>query len=134
DPAGFEWIDGSDADNSVIAFLRKGKSPGEPLLAILSFTPVPLHNYRVGVPSAGFWREILNSDAEEYGGSGRGNMGGIESAEIPTHGRPHSLSLTLPPLGMIFLQREAVEEEKDEKDPKDSNDEVEGDLEDAAGW
>jgi 1,4-alpha-glucan branching enzyme len=136
DPAGFEWIDGSDADNSVIAYLRKGKSPGEPLLAVFSFTPVPLDNYRVGVPSAGFWREILNSDAEEYGGSGRGNLGGVESEAIPTHGRPHSLSLTLPPLGMIFLQREAVEEEKDENDLKDIKDEEKDleELEDEAGW
>jgi 1,4-alpha-glucan branching enzyme len=137
DPAGFEWIDGSDADNSVIAYLRKGKSPGEPILAVLSFTPVPLDNYRVGVPGAGFWREILNSDAEEYGGSGRGNMGGVESEAIPTHGRAHSLSLTLPPLGMILLQREAVEEERDERDERDLRDikeEEDGEFKDEAGW
>jgi 1,4-alpha-glucan branching enzyme len=136
DPAGFEWIDGSDADNSVIAYLRKGKGPGEPILAVLSFTPVSHDNYRIGVPTAGFWREVLNSDAEEYGGSGRGNRGGVSSEPILAHGRPHSLSLTLPPLGMIFLQREAVPEERDDRDLRDAKDEEyeEEFEEDEAGW
>lgn len=130
DPAGFEWVDGSDADNSVIAYLRKGKSPGEPILAVFSFTPAQLENYRVGVPSAGYWREILNSDAADYGGSGRGNSGGVESEAIPTHGRAHSLNLTLPPLGMILLRRDAVaEEEKDLEDGKDLKDEEEPESE-----
>ena len=137
DPAGFEWIDGLDADNSVISYLRKGKSPGEPLLVVLSFTPVPHDNYRIGVPAAGCWREVLNSDAIEYGGSGRGNLGCVESEAIPTHGRAHSLSLSLPPLGMIFLRREAPPEEpeeKDLKDNKDAKDEEEEIVEDVDGW
>ncbi|MBW8874063.1 MAG: 1,4-alpha-glucan branching protein GlgB [Acidobacteria bacterium] len=124
DPQGFEWIDGSDADNSVIAYLRKGKSPGEPLLTVFSFTPVLRDNYGVGVPGAGCWREILNSDAIEYGGTGRGNYGGVEAQPTPLHGRTHSLTLTLPPLGVLFLQRED-EKERDNRDFRDNRDEEE---------
>ncbi|HEX4961311.1 MAG TPA: 1,4-alpha-glucan branching protein GlgB [Thermoanaerobaculia bacterium] len=128
DPAGFEWIDGSDAENSVIAYLRKGKSAGEPILAVFSFTPVVREHYRIGVPAAGYWREVLNSDAAEYGGSGLGNYGGVESEEIPKHGRGHSVALKLPPLGVLLLQREPVEEEeerdsRDDRDPRDENEE-----------
>ena len=114
-PDGFEWIDGSDAEYSVIAFLRRGKTPGEPVLAVFNFTPVPREDYRIGVPEPGLWKELLNSDAPDYGGSGKGNLGGVASDPVPMHGRPQSLSLTLPPLGVLFLQRE-VEREKDEKD------------------
>jgi 1,4-alpha-glucan branching enzyme len=67
---------------------------------------VPRQGYRVGVPSGGFWRELLNSDAKEYGGSGQGNLGGKHADAIPTHGRPNSISLTLPPLGVVFLKAE----------------------------
>ncbi|MEA2601950.1 MAG: 1,4-alpha-glucan branching enzyme [Acidobacteriota bacterium] len=126
DPAGFEWIDGSDAENSVIAYLRKAKSPVEPIVVVFSFTPVPRDGYRIGVPGRGFWREILNSDAAEYGGSGVGNLGGVEAEAMPKHGRTHSVSLTLPPLGVLFLQREAgAEDEEDLKDSKDTKDEEE---------
>jgi 1,4-alpha-glucan branching enzyme len=106
-PEGFEWIDGSDAEYSVIAFLRRGKSKGEPVVVVFNFTPVVRENYRIGVPGRGFWREILNSDAAEYGGSGVGHQGGVDAVPIPMHGRTHSLTLTLPPLGVLFLQREA---------------------------
>jgi 1,4-alpha-glucan branching enzyme len=105
-PEGFEWIDGSDADHGVIAFLRRGKS-GEPVVAVFSFTPVVHENYRLGVPGGGYWRELLNSDSPRYGGSGVGNGGGLDAVPIPVHGRSHSLTLTLPPLGVLFLQREA---------------------------
>jgi 1,4-alpha-glucan branching enzyme len=104
-PEGFEWIDCSDADKSILALLRKGKDGTRPLLVVLNFTPVARHNYRIGAPEGGYWREVLNSDAEVYGGSGQGNFGGIEAAPLPLHGRTHSLTLTLPPLGALFLQQ-----------------------------
>jgi 1,4-alpha-glucan branching enzyme len=103
DPAGFEWVEGNDAPNSVYAFLRKAPD-GEEVLAVFNMTPVPRSNYRVGVGRPGYWTEILNSDAEAYGGSGRGNLGGVESAPVPYHGRFHSLNLMLPPLGAVFLR------------------------------
>src|SRR4029079_19025675 len=103
---------GSDAEYSVIAFLRRStKTPAEPIAVIFNFTPVPRENYRIGVPGRGYWREILNSDAAEYGGSGKGNMGGVEAVPIPMHGKTHSLTLTLPPLGVLFLKRERPEDE-----------------------
>ncbi len=104
DPAGFEWIDCSDADNSVLVFLRKAKSSGDLILVACNFTPVPRANYRVGAPCGGFWTEILNSDATIYGGSGCGNGDGIEAAPIPMHGRHWSLNLTLPPLATVVLK------------------------------
>ncbi|HEV2845804.1 MAG TPA: 1,4-alpha-glucan branching protein GlgB, partial [Thermoanaerobaculia bacterium] len=110
-PDGFEWVDGSDADNSVIAFLRRGKA-GEPVLVVLHFTPVVRENYRLGAPGRGYWREILNSDAERYGGSGVGNYGGVDAVPIPMHGKSHSLTLTLPPLGVLFFKRDVVEDQE----------------------
>jgi 1,4-alpha-glucan branching enzyme len=105
DPTGFEWIDGSDADHSIISFLRRGGSGG-PVLAVGNFTPETHFGYRVGVPQGGFWRELLNSDAADYGGSGQGNRGGLEAEPVPSHGRQHSLNLTLPPLAVLFLTSE----------------------------
>lgn len=99
---GFEWIDCCDTENSILAILRKPKE-GRPVVIVLNFTPIPRHNYMVGVPSGGEWREILNSDAPIYGGSGQGNMGAVEAAPIPLHGRRWSINLTLPPLGAVFL-------------------------------
>jgi 1,4-alpha-glucan branching enzyme len=108
EPAGFEWVEGGDASLSVIAFLRKARTPGAaPLLVVCNFTPVPRPNYVVGVPGAGFWREIANSDATDYGGSGWGNLGGVTAEPVPSHGREHSLTLTLPPLSVIILKGEA---------------------------
>jgi len=104
DPAGFDWVDANDASNSVLSYLRRGKDPDEIILAVLNFTPVPRLDYRVGVPAGGFWKEIMNSDAEIYGGSGYGNFGGIEAEQKPFHGRPWSLNLTLPPLGAVFMK------------------------------
>jgi 1,4-alpha-glucan branching enzyme len=108
DPAGFSWIDANDADNSVLSYVRMGKSTADIILAVFNFTPVPREGYRIGVPDGGFWREILNSDAEQYWGSGQGNYGGVEADPEPWHGRPHSLRLQLPPLSMVLLKNEAV--------------------------
>ena len=104
DPAGFEWVDCSDFERSVISFIRKGRSTGDIILVVCNFTPTPRFNYRVGAPRGGFWREVLNSDAQQYGGGGHGNLGGVEAAPIPYHGRSYSLNLTLPPLGVVFLK------------------------------
>ncbi len=107
---GFEWIDCCDTENSIVSLIRKSHSNSEQFVAVvLNFTPVPRHNYAVGVPAAGFWREILNSDAPLYGGSGQGNMGGVDAAPIPLHGRRWSVTLTLPPLGAVFLMNEPGE-------------------------
>jgi 1,4-alpha-glucan branching enzyme len=100
----FEWIDQNDAERSVLSFLRKGRKGADPVLVACNFTPVPRHNYRVGAPRGGPWREILNSDARWYGGSGQGNLGALEAAPLPMHGRYHSLSVTLPPLAIVCLQ------------------------------
>jgi 1,4-alpha-glucan branching enzyme len=99
---GFEWVDCNDADSSVLSFLRLDRSGGV-VLVICNFTPMVRGNYRVGVPRGGEWRECLNSDAADYGGSGQGNQGLVVADEHSTHGRPFSLSLMLPPLGVLFL-------------------------------
>jgi 1,4-alpha-glucan branching enzyme len=106
DAAGFEWVDCTDSERSVVSFLRKGSGSGELTLFVCNFTPVPRQNYRVGVPFEGHWLEMLNSDAPLYGGSGQGNGGGVDAAPLPIHGRPHSLNLTLPPLGMLAFRPE----------------------------
>jgi 1,4-alpha-glucan branching enzyme len=106
DPAGFEWVDCNDSAASVVSLLRKGKSEKETILVVCNFTPVPRAGYQVGVPFAGYWRELLNSDASEYGGSGVGNMGGCKADDFAVHGRPYSLKLTLPPLAALFLKPE----------------------------
>ena len=106
DPAGFEWIDCNDTQQSTLSLIRKSRSTSEIMLTVLNFTPTPRYNYQVGVPRGGLWQEILNSDAEEYGGSGHGNFGGIEAVPIEIHGRPYSLKLTLPPLGAVFFKSE----------------------------
>jgi 1,4-alpha-glucan branching enzyme len=101
---GFEGIDFSDWEQSVLSFMRKGG--GRTLIFVLNFTPVPRHNYRIGVPQEGFWRERLNSDAQIYGGGGIGNFGSVETTPVPAHGRPASVVLTLPPLGLVILEHE----------------------------
>ena len=99
---GFEWIDCNDAQASTIAYLRKGRN-GEMVMVVCNFTPIPRDNYQLGVPRGGRWRERLNSDAREYGGSGIGNFGSIEASPLPAHGKFHSLNLRLPPLAMLIL-------------------------------
>ncbi len=106
EPSGFEWIDCNDSKSSTLSFIRKSSSTNEIMFIVCNFTPVPRQNYKVGVPRKGYWREILNSDAKEYGGSGWGNMGGVEAVPIPLHGRPFSLTLTLPPLSAVYLKSE----------------------------
>jgi len=101
---GFRWIDFHDWENSLISFVRKGRSTEDLILVVLNFTPVPRLNYRVGVPRKGLWEEVLNSDAPLYGGSGQGNMGGVESVPVPSHRYYDSVSLTVPPLGAVFLK------------------------------
>ncbi len=107
EPAGFEWIDCGDADSSVLSLVRKGKSTATLVLAVCNLTPVPRVGYRIGAPRGGYWRERLNSDATEYGGSGMGNGGGVEATAAEQHGRPFSLTLTLPPLAVLFFANQA---------------------------
>jgi len=109
-PAGFQWIDCTDADSSTLSFIRKAKSTEDIVLAACNFTPAPRLNYRLGAPRGGMWSEVLNSDAAAYGGSGYGNMGGVEAAPVPMHGHPYSLNLTLPPLAIVFLKSEGGSE------------------------
>jgi len=108
EPSGFEWIDCNDSDSSVLSLLRRGRSTDDLVLGVFNFTPVVRQNYRVGAPRGGFWKEILNSDAQVYGGSGQGNLGGVEAVPIPLHGRPCMLNLTLPPLAALFFKSEGA--------------------------
>jgi 1,4-alpha-glucan branching enzyme len=107
DPAGFEWVDCKDYQRSIISFLRRGRNPNDHLLFVCNFTPVVRQNYRVGVPREGFWKEALNSDAPLYGGTGQGNFGGLSAVPLPIHGRPFSLNMTLPGLGMVVFRPES---------------------------
>jgi 1,4-alpha-glucan branching enzyme len=104
-PEGFEWIDFRDVDNCIVSFLRRGKDPGEFLVCVFNFTPVVRTEYRVGVPGPGLYREALNSDSEFYGGSNTGNAGGLQAEAVSWNDRPWSVTLTLPPLGALFLRR-----------------------------
>ena len=107
DPSGFTWIDPDDAERSLIAFVRRASPDQEfppALIAVVNFTPVPRRDYRVGVSAAGSYRELLNSDAEAYGGSNMGNEGRVETEAVPSHGHPLSLRLTVPPLGFLLLK------------------------------
>jgi 1,4-alpha-glucan branching enzyme len=101
---GFVWVDANDVEQSVLCFERHRAEHAERVLCAFNFTPVPRHNYRIGVDLPGVWREIVNTDAEEYGGSGQGNLGGVDATILPAHGRSHSLVITLPPLGAVFFK------------------------------
>jgi len=116
-PEGFSWIDPHDSDNSVISFLRRGKEVEETLVFVCNFTPVPRHGYRLGVPYAGIYEEILNSDASCYGGSGLVNTQEMPSGPMSWQSCPHSILLTLPPLSTVILKRRhpASEEGKAEE-------------------
>jgi len=103
---GFEWIDWSDWENSIISYIRRAADPDDYLVIACNFTPVPRHGYRVGVPEHCMYREVLNSDAAAYWGSGMGNMGGFWSDPVPWHRRPYSLNLTLPPLAAVVFKPE----------------------------
>jgi 1,4-alpha-glucan branching enzyme len=103
---GFQWIDFMDSDNSVISFMRKGRNAEkECLVFVCNFTPVYRENYRVGVPRKAFYKEVINSDSENYWGSNKGNLGGLWSDEVPWHGFPHSLNMNLPPLSTSIFKR-----------------------------
>ena len=104
EPDGFRWIVADDQDQSVAAFMRSGETQDPPVVMVANFTPVPRHGYRIGLPWPGWWREILNTDAEIYGGSGIGNLGGVRAGTIPSHGFPASAELTLPPLATLYFQ------------------------------
>src|SRR5690606_3766509 len=106
DPAGFEWIEAGDADNSVFVFLRQGREGVPPVVVACNMTPIVRSDYRVGVPFGGRWREVLNSDSELYGGSNVGNGGHLNALDEGWHGRPASLRLTLPPLATVVLAPE----------------------------
>ncbi|MGQ9675672.1 MAG: 1,4-alpha-glucan branching protein GlgB [Chloroflexota bacterium] len=104
EPTGFEWVDCNDALQSVVSLLRRGHCEDDILLVVGNFTPETRHGYRLGVPRGGFWKEVLNGDAQVYGGSGQGNLGGVWADEVSFHGRPHSISITLPPLSVVFFK------------------------------
>ena len=106
DPAGFAWIDCNDSENSTLSFLRRARDADDVIVLACNFTPVPRSGYRVGVPHAGRWREVLNSDASDYGGSGTGNLGGVASDATAWHGHPQSIAITLPPLGIVVFKPE----------------------------
>jgi 1,4-alpha-glucan branching enzyme len=105
DHAGFEWLDCSDFESSVVSFVRRAHTASEFVVVVVNFTPVPRSDYIIGVPEAGPYREILNSDSALYGGSNLGNAGLVESEPVAAHGRPHRLLLTLPPLSLLMLKR-----------------------------
>ena len=102
--SGFEWVEADDAERSVFAFVRKARDGHPPLLVVSNMTPVPRTNYLLGVPQGGHWHELINTDAVEFGGSGWGNLGGVESAPVRSHGRMQSVSMTLPPLSTLILE------------------------------
>ncbi len=102
--AGFEWLEANDAEASVLAWLRKGRAGAPPVLVISNFTPAPREGYRLGLPFAGTWREILNTDASIYGGSGMGNLGEVKAEAVASHGRPFSARITLPPLSTVWFR------------------------------
>ena len=112
DPTGFEWIAPDDNEQNVISFLRRSRDSRRSVLVVCNFSPIPRAGYRVGVPAGGTWEELLCSDAEGYGGSGWGNLGGIEADESPFHGRPWSLDMALPPLGAVYFR--SISEQSEE--------------------
>jgi 1,4-alpha-glucan branching enzyme len=102
--AGFQWVDCHDAEQSTLSWLRLGAKPEDVILIVCNFTPQPRQNLRVGAPRGGFWKELFNSDAHDYGGSGLGNFGGVEAAPLPWHNQSHSLTISLPPLGAVVFK------------------------------
>jgi 1,4-alpha-glucan branching enzyme len=104
--AGFRWIVGDDSASSVFAFVRKGRDGDADVLVVANLTPAPHHGYRIGVPHGGRWTEILNSDADIYGGSNMGSNGGARATAHAAHGFAESVELTLPPLAVIFLRND----------------------------
>jgi len=122
-PSGFEWIDCSDSTQSVISLIRKGRDPDQSVIAVCNFTPEPHTAYRIGAPMEGRWLERLNSDGLDYGGSGLGNLGGVETVPEPCHGYSHSMVITIPPLAAVFF-RKADERPGPERPARNDSDEV----------
>jgi 1,4-alpha-glucan branching enzyme len=106
DWTGFEWIDCNDADASILSFIRRGKQRDNFIVVAANYTPVLRQNFRVGVPELGWYREVFNTDAERYGGSNAGNLGGVNAEAVPWNNHPYSLNLRLPPLGVVYFKRE----------------------------
>ena len=104
DQKGFAWIDTSDHAGSTVSFIRQGTVADQFLVVVCNFTPVMRSNYRIGVPVAGFYKEIFNSDAAEYGGSGKGNMGGVLAEAVAQHNHANSIKLVIPPLGVLYFK------------------------------
>ncbi|MDH4192985.1 MAG: 1,4-alpha-glucan branching protein GlgB [Nitrospirota bacterium] len=104
DWTGFQWIDLHDSEQSTVTYFRRAKDPSDIVVCALNLTPVPREGYRMGVPTAGYYRELLNSDSEAYGGSNMGNGGGVQAEEVPWHGQPFSVVMTLPPLAAVFFK------------------------------
>jgi 1,4-alpha-glucan branching enzyme len=101
---GFQWIDFRDVDNSIVSFVRFSKEKQECVVVVANFTPVPRSGYRVGVPVSGYYTELLNSDSGHYGGSNMGNAGGLLSEPTPWQEQPHSMLITVPPLGVMYFK------------------------------
>jgi 1,4-alpha-glucan branching enzyme len=116
DPGGFRWIDADDAENSTLSWMRYGAEGDPPVAVLCNFTPIPRVGMRIGLPHAGRWRELLNTDAACYGGSGMGNLGAVEAEDLPHRGFPASATVVLPPLATVWLVAEAGEEEREEDD------------------
>ncbi|MEW6534427.1 MAG: 1,4-alpha-glucan branching protein GlgB [Candidatus Auribacterota bacterium] len=104
-PNGFEWLDCHDCEKSIISYVRKGSLPDSNIIIACNFTPVPRYNYTIGVEEKGYWTEVLNTDAGEYGGSGIGNFGGVEARQVSGHGKTRSISITLPPLAAVIFKK-----------------------------
>ena len=104
EPDGFRWIEANDSDYSVYSYIRYAEDNDDFLIVVLNCTPVVRENYRIGVPRAGFYQEALNSDSSQYGGSNVGNLGGVQSEDVSSHGQPHRVNLQLPPLAILILK------------------------------
>jgi 1,4-alpha-glucan branching enzyme len=105
---GFEWILSDEADTSIYAWVRRGDEGDAPIVVVCNFTPVLREEMRIGLPQAGTWREVLNTDAEGYGGSGAGNMGRVRANETPVQGQAASATITVPPLATVMLRLESA--------------------------
>ncbi len=117
-PQGFEWVDPNDAEQSIVSFIRRGSGSDDMVLAVFNYTPVPRHNYRIGVNRGGQWREVLNTDAREFGGSGQGNLGAVEAAPMAWRQRPYTLTITVPPLGAVLFVPEEAGGTRQSNDPR----------------
>ncbi len=108
EPEGFQWIDSNDSDRSVLSFIRRGRDGDAPCVVVCNLTPIERSDFRLGVPAAGRWNEILNTDAKIYGGGNRGNLGGVTATSGPYHGQPLSMTVTLPPLSVLIFSQDDI--------------------------